>query len=64
MKLHNDNAYSLEVNINPVKQMKMNESLYEFVLESKFNNDQMRIDKHYLNKETLLQLADYIKNSI
>lgn len=62
MKLHDGNTYSLEVNINPVNNM--NGPLYEFVLESKFNSEQMRIDKHYFNKETLLQLADYIKNSI
>lgn len=62
MKLLNDDTYSLEVNISSVNRS--NEHLYEFVLESKFNNEQLRIDKHYFNKETLLQLADYIKNSI
>jgi hypothetical protein len=62
MKLLNDDAYTLEVNINSVNRS--GENLYEFILESKFNNEQLRIDKHYFNKETLLQLSDYIKNSI
>lgn len=62
MKLLNDDAYSLEVSISAVNRS--GENLYEFILESKFNNDQLRIDKHYFNKETLLQLSDYIKNSI
>lgn len=62
MKLLNDDAYSLEVSVSAVNRS--GENLYEFILESKFNNDQLRIDKHYFNKETLLQLSDYIKNSI
>ena len=62
MKLLNDDAYTLEVNINSVNRS--GENLYEFILESKFNNEQLRIDKHYFYKETLLQLSDYIKNSI
>jgi hypothetical protein len=65
MKLHDDGVYTLEVKINEVSMGKsQKDKVYEFVLESTFSDNPPQTRKHYFNRQTLLNLSDYIKTIV
>lgn len=65
MKLFDDGFYTLEADIKKIPKLNNQNQLYEFTFHGSFSNDiEEHIRKYYLDKQTLLQLSEYIKTVV